>query len=784
MRFKPKVTNAFGLDPWILLDEGFKYEQSPHWHREAVFSQGNGQIGMRGNLDEPLDDNAWRGIYACFLNGCYEYEDLAWAWRRYGLAEKSQCMMRIPDWHIIRLTVGGEPFSMLTGQVRASRRELDMRTGILTRQVEWQSPQGRTIRIATERLISVDRLDLAVIRYRVTAIGGDCPVTLATGFDGDVEYLFGGKHFLAASAADITDGLHYLELHTQRSQQTIGLAAAVSGCEGFTRQDTTTESRVDTQFSGTLHSGQTATLTKYAAILLERAQPAAGLRDRARRAAGAAASVGLDKLRADHCAIWSDFWQDADITIEGDPAIQQGVHYAMFQLVQSAGKDGLTNVGAKGLTGYLYAGKTFWDTEVYMVPFFANARPAWARALLDYRYHTLDKARAYAKSLHFAGALYPWETINGEESAFIYEASTAQYHINAAVGYAIERYYEATGDWEYLGTRGLEMLIETSRMFYSLGAFIPQRGNQFCLCEVCGPDEYSPMVDNNCYTNTMVKHQFLFTCETAQRLERESPAAWATLQARLALGDEEMANWRRAADAMYIPYATDLAIHLQDDQFRYRPPIGDIEQWKAASGYAEGKIHPLNLFRAQVLKQADVILLMVLRSLDYDTAQKRRNYDYYEPKTLHSSSLSPCMYSITASELGRADHALPYLFYTVRLDLDNYGGSEMGLHTAALGGAWRGIVQGLGGLAFHNGRIDIAPRLPQGWRRLCFNFRYQGSQARLDIEPSQARVTLLDGPGFAFSSGLGQAHVQEFHVDAKTPSATLPVSVIALAPGT
>ncbi|MGE5557790.1 MAG: glycoside hydrolase family 65 protein [Bacillota bacterium] len=754
MRFKPRVTNLFGTDPWILIDDFFSLDNI--WHKEAVFAQGNGFIGMRGTLDEPVSDNPWKSMYACFLNGSYEYEDILYTWRRHGLAEKTQIMLRIPDWHLVDLEVDGRLFRMTEGVVNKTCRKLDFRTGTLRRKVEWTAPEGGRFLIETERFISMPRKHTACQRYKVTSLDGVAQVKLSTSLDGTVQNLFSGKPHLFIQQIRGDQESQYLELRTKRSGQTVGMACA-SRCSLGAGTTTVEGTKTATVYRGLLPKGQTATLDKIIRIHLAEGETSR-LYAEVRTGNNTDAAAGYETLLKEHEKFWAEFWRDADIEIRGDDPIQQGVRFAMFQLAQNAGRDGRTNIGAKGLTGYNYSGKTFWDTEVYMIPFFVNCRPEWARALLDFRYLTLDKARENAKLMPLSGALFPWETINGEECSFIYEAGTAQYHINCAVGYAIRRYYDATGDWGYMADKGLEILVETSRCLFDVGHFSPFRGGKFCMAEVCGPDEYSPMVDNNCYTNVMTKHNFLFTLMMLDKLKGENPSLYREFFGRLGLDEAETENWRKAADNMYVPYSEELGIHLQDDQYLYRKPV-DLEQWLQSE---ERKAHhPLNLFRLQISKQADVVLLMILRGLDFDREQKRRNYEFYEPRTLHDSSLSPCMYSIVAQEIGKEEHALPYLFYTVRLDLDDYGGAGDGLHAASLGGVWQGIVQGIAGVVMQDEKLEINPRLPAHWKLLRFKYRFAGSWFEIQITPGLLQLKLIAGEGFAFKLGAKQIRLHK-----------------------
>jgi len=741
MRFKPRDRDLFGSDSWELLYEGFRLDKVAEV--ASVFSQGNGFVGMRGGFDEPVSDNPWDGRDAVFLNGSYEYEEIKYAWRRYGLPERAQVMLRIPDWHYVLLKIGGQRVRMTEGRVIASSRRFNLRDGVLTRSLDWEAPDGAMIRLQSSRFVSMTRPACAALQYSVTPLTADVDVSLEFPLDGDVRNLFSDAKFLSVEEAGGEGNEQHVALTARKSGVRVAVAVRIDS--SYPVETRVEDEAVRTSLTCRLSKGQRLTVHKIAGMAME--EGGASPLEAARGTARTAAADGWNRLLEEHRAWWEERWNDMDIEIEGDDPIQQGIRFSMMQLLQHVGRDGYSNIGAKGMTGYNYAGKTFWDTEMYMAPFFLNTDPQIARALIDFRYHTLDKARDHAKELGYAGALFPWETINGEESAFIFEASTAQYHLQAAVGLAIRRYHAVTGDWDYVRERGLEILVETSRVLYSIGAFVPTREGAFCINMVCGPDEYTPCVDNNCYTNVMTKHHFLYTVAMLGRLKEENPETHTDLSARMALYEDEPERWREAAEKMYIPYSDELGVYLQNDQFLYRTPM-KVEDYLAAPIHKE---FPLNQWRLQLLKQADVVLLEAVRPLDFDKEQKRRDYEFYEPKTIHDSSLSPCCYSIVARELGIEEQADPYLCYTVRLDLDNYQRTGDGLHAPGMGGAWWCLVQGVAGLVIQDERLDFDPRLPKEWKGLRLKYRFAASQVDIEIRPDRVRWTLMSGPGFEFS---------------------------------
>ncbi len=747
MRFKPKKENAFGLNPWMLVDDDFSMVRQELNHKEMVFAQGNGFIGMRGSYDEPVSENEWDSCNACFLNGSYEVEDILYTFRRKGMNPTCEVMLRVPDWHMINVAVDDEVFCMPDVEILSTERVFNIRNGVVTRKVVWKTKLGKTVTIHSKRFICLTRKNSCVVEYSVE-VDCDAHVAVSTEFEGDVKNLFSKEKFLSVDSLMAEANVQNLELVTERSGQRVVMASllqvngSAKGIEG-SFGDTKTVSA----YKATVKANERVDVSKFVNIALT-------AKDNERVGNKLVSDVlkdledGIEILEKEQNEYWDAFWENADITIDGDAAVQQGIRFCMMQLVQNSGKDGRTNIGAKGLTGYSYAGKCFWDTEIYMQPMLLNAQPELARNLIDFRYHTLDKARALAKFSYMKGALYPWETISGEESSFIYEAATAQFHLQCAIGFSIKQYLAATDDVAYIADKGLEVLLETSRCLFDVGAFIPARDNKFCMNCVCGPDEYSPMVDNNCYTNTMTMHHFDFTLQMVKKIADFAPEKLDALKIRINLREEELASFAKARDNMYIPYSDEYQIHLQDDQFLYKDPV-DLEAWMKTDEYVKHDIHSLSLFRKQLLKQADVVLLMVLRSKDYSVEQQKMNYEFYEPKTINDSSLSPCAYSIVASVIGKDEHFFPYLKYTSRMDIDNYQGAG-GLHTASMGGAWMSVVQGVAGIVVQDGLLYIDPKLTKDWCRLEFKYRFKNSQVNIKITTDEFEITLLKGDGFGF----------------------------------
>lgn len=739
------ISRTLEIDPWRIVEIRVPVEHRKK--HETIFSLGNGYMGLRGSFEEgkPDDPNSDRGAY---VNGIYDYYPYVYNWRRPGYPARGHSMLNVADYSIIHLTIDGEDFSMDTGTVRDYSRILDMRTGVLTRNLEWTSPNGKTIRIEAERFISMASSHCAAIRFSVTPLNFTGTVVVTSAIDGNVKNCNWNTRALEVTGTGMQDGAMWLSHRTKESGFHLAYAA-VHKVEGpVHRRDTLCEME-NVKETVTFHpaQGQTCTVEKYVAIYDSRDYPTDKLADLAVEDAGSMSRIGMHAAKQAHADYWASFWHDADLQIEGDDAAQQGVRFALFQLAQSTGRDGKTNCGANGLTGEAYNGHVFWDSEMYIMPAFLYSRPEIARSMMSYRYHILPEARKRAREMEHEGACFSWESISGEECGWIFEAATDQYHLQSDIAYGVIKYHEATLDDEWLFDKGAEIIFDTAKCMAHRGAFIPLKGNKFCINVVCGPDEYTPAVDNNSYTNCMCKFHLEYAYNLAQRMALEMPEKYSELAERLGIDQTEIDLWKRAADNMYIGYDEKLGITLQDDQFLYRDPV-DVEELKKR-GYILMNMHPLNLWRFQVAKQADVVLLMLTLPHWFSKELKKANFDYYEPKTIHDSSLSPSIHSIIASEIGYYDKAYEYFVRTARMDLDDVKGNTAGgCHTACMGGSWMSIVYGFGGLRVYDGKVHLNPYVPKDWRSYSFKILFRGARLKVDVNRTNVTLTLVEGERF------------------------------------
>lgn len=741
---------------WEIIEEQFTVAHNAR--NETVFALGNGYLGLRGNLEEGYSGPQNTGLEGTYLNGFYETEIMRYPEIAYGYAEKSQTMLNVSNGKIIKLLVEDEVFNLLTGQVLEYQRVLHLHTALLTRSLIWQSPQGRQVKVQIERLVSLTQKHLAAIRYAVTPLNFHGKLQLVSTIDGHVTNLTvendprigAGLHGRALSVTEKTVA-GSLGLMVQKTKNS-GLAVACAMEHTIETEclyrlsNTSKEDTISVVYEVDAQEGASSVLHKYLAYADSRDYAEAALAETTRKFVGTAKQAGYTSLKDEQQHFMQEFWNTADVVIKGDPALQQGVRFNIFHLLQSVGRDGQTNIAAKGLTGEGYEGHYFWDTEMFVLPVFLFNHPEISRDLLLYRYNILDKARERARQMaHPKGALFPWRTINGEECSAYFPAGTAQYHIDADIAFAVNAYVHATDDTEFLINYGAEILCETARLWADLGDFIPRKGNQFCINCVTGPDEYTALVNNNCYTNLMAKEN-LYNAYTAMMwLKGHAPEQFARLADKIGLTEEELTFWKQAADVMYIPYDQETGLYLQDDNFLERTP------WDFAHTPEENyplliHYHPLVIYRHQVCKQADLVLALFLLSDRFTQEEKRRNYDFYEHLTTHDSSLSSCVFSIVASDIGYHDKAYAYFMETARMDLDDtHKNTPNGIHVANMGGTWMCIVNGFAGMRVQGDTLHFKPYLPEHWDEYSFNVMFKGRRIRITVNAAGTHYALLAG---------------------------------------
>ncbi|HEY4007724.1 MAG TPA: glycosyl hydrolase family 65 protein [Pseudonocardia sp.] len=728
------------MDSWRLIESELDLDRLAQ--TESLFALSNGHIGLRGNLDEG-EPHSLPGTY---LNSLYELRPLPYAEAGYGYPESGQSIINVTNGKLIRLLVDDEPFDVRYGQLRRHERVLDFRNGVLRRDLEWTSPAGQTVRIRSTRLVSFVQRSIVAIRYEVTPVGGPARIVLQSELIANEQLPDPANDPRVAAALEAplveenAESNHcsaMLVHHTRRSD--LRLAAMMDHLwDGDDDVLVTSDTHADigrVTLSTGLDDGQTFQLTKLVGYgwSSQRSRPA--LRSQVSAAVFGARHTGWEGLCAEQRQYLDEFWYRADVQLDGDDRLQQAIRFALFHVLQAGARAEHRAIPAKGLTGNGYDGHTFWDTETFLLPVLTYTAPRSAGDALRWRHSTLDLARDRARQLGHNGATFPWRTIRGQECSAYWPAGTAAYHINADIADAVLRYVNATENTDFYRDIGLEILVETARMWISLGH--SDAAGAFRIDGVTGPDEYSAITDNNVYTNLMAQRNLLGAVDAAELFPDEAKAFDVT--------GTEVHRWRQSAEAMFIPYDERLGVHPQATGFT------DHERWDFESTPARNYPLLLNypygdIYRRQVIKQADLVLAMHLRGDAFTADQKARNFAYYEQLTVRDSSLSACTQAIIAAEIGHLRLAQDYLLEVALTDLENlHDNTGGGLHMANLAGVWLGLVAGFGGMRDHAGELTFAPRLPPGWRRLRFGMTWHSQQLRVTITREEASYDVLDG---------------------------------------
>lgn len=738
-----------GADPWRLTRTAF--DPATRARDETLFALANGTLGVRGALEE--DDSPSDGS---FLASVYEQHPIHYHERFPGFARSTDTRVPVAEGKRIRLLLGDEPVRLDDSEWLVFERSLDLAEGRLERRLRLRTAQGHTLEIHAERVVPLAERALLAIRFRVTSVDYSGPLTLvssietgrqavAQGDDPRIGVAGGGEMAVSAEHADAAGAR--LVQRTHRSGIALACAQAhrLAGDGLAFAGAAASAGRVEQRYTAMLAPGRSVVLEKFVAYADADEGDAGTQAVLARAQAQGFATIAQAQADA-----LQRFWRRAGLSVQGDPATQLALRFNLFHLLQSAGRDGVDGTAAKGLTGEGYEGHCFWDTEAFVLPVMAFTAPEVARAMLMFRYRTLDAARAQARAMnHPRGALYPWRTIAGGECSAHYPTGSAAYHINADIAYGIGLYLDASDDLDFLAEAGAEILFETARIWPQAGHFNPRRGGAFCIHEVTGPDEYTALVNNNFYTNRMAQRHLLRAVAAWEALHAQRPQALDALAAKIDLHADEVALWRRAAEAMYLPYDAALGIHAQDDDFLDKP------RWPHPSRAGEHRpllldCHPLTLYRHQISKQADVAMALVLAGDGIDLGAKRRDFDYYEAVTTHDSTLSASVYGILASEVGQDEKAWKYFQDSLRVDLDDlHGNTDHGVHMAAMAGSWLGLVQGFAGLRVRDGELWFAPTLPSAWQGYGFNLRWRGCALRVDVDAAGVRYRLDEGDALA-----------------------------------
>lgn len=731
---------SFAVEPWTLRET--KLDLDVLAQTESVFALANGHIGLRANLDEGEP----YGVPGTYFNSFYELRPLPYAEGAYGNPESGQTIVNVTNGKVIRLLVNDETFDVRYGRLRAHERELDLRAGVLRRSVEWESPAGAAVRIRSTRLVSFAQRSVAAILYEVEPVADPVRVVVqselvanepGSAVEDDpratavLESPLLSEEFLDHAARVVL-------VHSTRNSKlrlAAGMDHVVGGPDGT---EVATESAPDigrVTIAADLAEGDRLRMVKFLGYGASSKRSLLSVRDEVIAALAEARHTGWEGLLAAQREYLDEFWERADVELEGDPELQQAIRFALFHTLQAGARAEQRAIAAKGLTGPGYDGHTFWDAERFVLPVLTYTTPAAAGDALRWRHATLDHARERARQLGLRGAAFPWRTIRGHECSGYWPAGTAAFHVDADIADAVLRYQAATGDDVFEHEVGLELLIETARLWRSLGHHDPH--GRFRIDGVTGPDEYSAVADNNVYTNLLAQRNLVAAADAVARHPRHASAFGADL--------EEAATWRDAAREIVIPWDDDLGVHPQSERFT------DHARWDFEAMCDDD--YPLllhfpyfELYRKQVVKQADLVLALHACGDAFSDEEKARDFAYYEALTVRDSSLSACTQAVIAAEVGHLELAYDYLGEAALMDLhDLEHNTRDGVHIASLAGAWTAVVAGFGGLRDHNGLLTLAPRLPLQLQRLVFRLVFKGRRVKVDVDKNEARYTLVAG---------------------------------------
>lgn len=715
---------------------------------ETIFHSANGYIGVRGSLEEGYDDEK-TGIRGQYINGFYDIAPMKQAEQLYGFVNEKQVMLNAADTQGICIYVDGEKMTMKQAVPGTRERILDMDKGYTLRRFTWESSGGKRISAEVRRMASFEMLPLFLIDYSFTAENFNGEVEIISNHEGavhnysnpdDPRVAAESGNYLTVQKAEVKENRSLITSVTKKSglKVTTGVGHAVHGAKSCETTETNCDSHsVSIRFRAAVSENEPVRFVKYTVMC------------DSRRFQDTDAEKLLEKAMDKDIEEWysiqekylNNFWEKVNINVDGDDVLACSLNFNLYCLLQSASKDSSGNIAAKGLSGEGYEGHYFWDTEMYILPFFMLNEPSLARNLLEYRYHILDQARENAKILgHKKGALFPWRTIAGQECSGYYPSGTAQYHINSDIAYAVVNYYLVTKDMEFLEKYGAEILIETARLWIDTGHYADGKFQIHC---VTGPDEYTCLVNNNYYTNSSAKFNLQWAVKCCDILKA---AGWFEQFAeKTDLKGTELEEFLMAAEKMYLPYCEELDINPQDDSFLSK------KVWNLAET-PEDKFplllhyHPLHLYRYQVCKQADTVLAHFIHEDMQPLHTIENSFKYYEKITTHDSSLSTCIFSIVASRLGEVDKAYNYFSHSSKLDITNaHGNTGDGIHTANMGGTYMGIVYGFGGLRIKEQGIVFRPSIPGQWSRYSYRICYENSLIEVETDQEKTIFRLISG---------------------------------------
>lgn len=735
-------------NPWSIIEEGFDKERVQS--SESLFSIGNGAMGQRANFEEKYTGETFQGSY---IAGVYYPDKTKVGWWKNGYPEYFAKVLNAPNWIGIGITVDGEELDLNTcTNVSGFRRELNMKEGWYKRQFDATLANGIEITVTTTRFLSLTLDEVGAIAYNITLKNKDAKVVVLPYVDSGITNrdTNWNDQFWNTTNVQIKENRAFIEAHTLKTNFAtctyMQASVAVNGAAVAVESSEQKETFASLTFKADVNKGETVAVSKFGGYTVSTNHKASELVNAANTVLDKATEIGFEQLLADQQQAWAKIWSMSDITIDGDVKAQQGIRFNIFQLNQTyLGTDSRLNIGPKGFTGEKYGGSTYWDTEAYCLPFYmATKDQTVARKLLKYRYNHLEKAIENAEKLGFSNgaALYPMVTMNGEECHNEWEITFEEIHRNGAIAFAIFNYYRYTGDYSYIPEMGLEVLIGIAR-FWQQRANYSEQKKKYVILGVTGPNEYENNVNNNWYTNYLAKWCIDYTVEQIAKVKEGYHEDYERIMGHTKLTDNELDQWKKVAKDMYFPFDEALQVYLQQDGFldkemvkvkdlpRTERPINQKWSWD-------------RILRSPYIKQADTLQGFYFFEDQFTKEELERHFDFYEPFTVHESSLSPCVHSIQAAKLGRMDQAYTFYLRTSRLDLDDYNKEvEEGLHITSMAGTWMSIVEGFGGMRVKEDKLCFTPQIPTEWDAYSFkiNFRDRIIKVTVTKEGSTYELT-------------------------------------------
>jgi len=738
-------------DNWSIIEEGF--DESRVKSSESLFSIGNGAMGQRANFEEAYSGETFQGSY---IAGVYYPDKTRVGWWKNGYPESFAKVLNAPNWIGINVQVNDEMFDLHTcTNVQDYRRELNMKEGWLSRSFTATLSNKITIKVSAKRFLSLSHDELGAIEYQVTPIDSAAKITFQpyldsgiTNEDSNWDAAFWNTHSVTSE-----DNQAFIEAHTMKTNfhtcTFMQSECFVNGkkTEAFT-ETKQSETNISFSYSAEIKQHETFTIHKFGGYIVDRNHDKNQLVSVAKETLAIANEKGFKALLEEQKEAWEEIWNMADITIEGDVKAQQGIRFNIFQLNQTyLGKDSTLNIGPKGFTGEKYGGSTYWDTEAYCIPFYmATKNQEVARNLLTYRYNQLDRAIENAEKLGFTNgaALYPMVTMNGEECHNEWEITFEEIHRNGAIAFAIYNYHRFTGDYSYIPEKGLEVLIGIAR-FWEQRATYSEEKNEYVILGVTGPNEYENNVNNNWYTNYIAQWCIKYALENLEKVKSDFKPDYTRISQKTNITTEELEKWKAVAGNMHYPYSKKQQVYLQQEGFLDKELV-TVENLGKENRPINQKWSWDRILRSPYIKQADVLQGFYFFEDDFTTEELEKHFDFYEPYTVHESSLSPCLHSIQAAKLDRMEQAYTFYLRTSRLDLDDYNNEvEEGLHITSMAGTWMSIVEGFGGMRIKNDVISFETRIPSQWKSYSFKINFRNQILKVSVTQNETSFELAQG---------------------------------------